>query len=105
MIRESTRGARSIRDVYRALWRDTNQGDLPYGAPEIKAALTRTADLDWDAFFTRYIEGTDRLPIESVLNQAGLRLVSNPDGSAQIEHDPDALPAARSRWAAIASGR
>ena len=80
------------------MWTTTDRGDLAYGWPEIETALVATADVDWADFFTRYIKGSERLPIESVLQPAGLRLIHGVDESTRIARDPDASAGARERW-------
>jgi predicted metalloprotease with PDZ domain len=67
MIRRATGGRRTIADFYRELWKETDAGRLPYDWPRIASALNAVAAEDWDGFHHRYIEGSERLPLESVL--------------------------------------
>ncbi|HEX7139755.1 MAG TPA: hypothetical protein VF219_18025 [Vicinamibacterales bacterium] len=64
MIRRATGGRRSIADFYRELWKETNEGRLPYDWPRIASALNAVAPDDWEGFHRRYIEGSERLPLD-----------------------------------------
>jgi predicted metalloprotease with PDZ domain len=98
MIRQASGGKRTIADFYRALWRSTDEGRLAYDWPRIQSALDATARQDWAGFHQRYIAGNERLPLETTLPLAGLRLTSSEDGSPHVIVDPSAPPAARSLW-------
>ncbi|HEV7644624.1 MAG TPA: hypothetical protein VGO50_11820 [Pyrinomonadaceae bacterium] len=104
-IRHVTAGKRNIGDVFRALWLRTKNGEKKYDWSDIKAALDSTAKLDWENFYRKYIEGTEKLPLDEVLPLAGLRLVRATDGTETVEIDPNAKPEAKNIWLSMTKGK
>ncbi|MBV9217250.1 MAG: hypothetical protein JO053_13865, partial [Acidobacteria bacterium] len=89
-IRHTTGGKRSIRDLWPLLWRRTNSGTKPYTWDDIRAALTELAPLDWNAFYLRYVDGSEKLPLDDTLRLAGLTIVTAPNGIRHVAIDPEA---------------
>ncbi|MGZ5514623.1 MAG: M61 family metallopeptidase [Candidatus Aminicenantales bacterium] len=100
-IRRSSGGQKDIGDFLRALWRQTDGGRRAYEWEDIRASLAVTAPLDWTAFYAAHIKGTEKLPLEEMFSQAGLRLVELADGSPRVERDPHASSSAKSLWDSI----
>lgn len=104
LIRQATGGRRSLGDFLRELWRQTGEGRRPYEWRDLRAALEATAPLDWQAFYSAHIRGTEPLPLGEILPQAGLRLEQTEDGDPRIEVDPEAPAPARALWQALVTG-
>jgi len=66
--------ARSLDDLMRALF--ALHARKPYSAEDVAVAAAGQAGGDLDRYFERYISGTEVLPLEEELVQAGLRLES-----------------------------
>jgi len=105
LIRNATHGQRNLGDFLRALWRRTEGGRRAYEWRDIQAALETTAPGDWEAFHRAHIRGSDPLPLQEILQLAGLRLARVDDGSPLVEPDPAAPAPARSLWQGIVAGR
>ena len=81
-IRERTRGAKSLEDVLRLMYRDFYQAPASsyygpgrgYEEKDILEALEAVTGSDFRPWFARYIQGADELPYAEALAQAGLRL-------------------------------
>lgn len=86
-IREATDGKRSISDLFRNLMKQTDSGKRKYSWEDIKEALQKTADADWESFYQSYIKGKEQLPLDSVLPLVGLSLTRSSDGSEQVIFD------------------
>lgn len=104
-IRQASRGRRNLGDFLRALWRQTDGGRRPYEWRDIHAALKGTASYDWDGFFRAHIQGTEPLPLDEALSQAGMRLGRAADGSPRVETDPAASASAASLGRVLVKGR
>jgi predicted metalloprotease with PDZ domain len=104
-IRHATAGKHNIGDVFTALWLRTKNGEKDYDWTDIKAALETAAPLDWESFYRRYIEGTEKLPLDEVLPLAGLKLARAADGTEEVEIDANASPEAKSIWLAMTEGK
>jgi predicted metalloprotease with PDZ domain len=88
-IRAATAGRANLSDFMRALLRGCDQGRRAYRWPDIRAALEATAPGDWESFHSRFIAGSEPLPIAEALSQAGLKLVEGAD-SVRVQRDPAA---------------
>ena len=73
-LREATGGTRSLDDLMRRLWSD--YGARGIGVPEdrIPALASEIAGRDLDAFFALAVDGTEDLPLASLLATAGVTL-------------------------------
>jgi predicted metalloprotease with PDZ domain len=100
MIRESTRSARGVGDVMRALLKNSEGGKRPYVWADIQAALESVAPGPWGEFHRRYIQGSEQLPLADAFGRVGLRLAGG-DGATVVEPDPAANETARARRRAL----
>lgn len=90
-IRNATGGRRDITDFFRNLWLASKQTGGKYDWSDIKKALNATAPLDWESFYSKYIKGTEKLPLPNALKLAGLEILDNGD-SVQISANPKKGP-------------
>ena len=100
MIRERSRGARSLDDVLRAL--KARSWDAPrasyylqgrgYTEEDVERAASEVAGMELHPWFDRYVGGTDDLPWEGLLGAIGLKLTMDPGGWT-IAEDPAATQA------------
>ncbi|HEX4823487.1 MAG TPA: hypothetical protein VFV19_04210 [Candidatus Polarisedimenticolaceae bacterium] len=97
MIREATRNARGLGDVFRALLRDAKK---PYSWTDIARALANVAPPDWTEFHHRFIHGTEPLPLDAAFARVGLKLTEG-EGSVRVDSDPAATEAAKARFRAL----
>ena len=89
-IRTATHGKKSLLNLWPALWRRTKSGTKPYTWDDIRGSLNEIAPLDWDGFYKRYIDAREKLPLDEVLRKAGLKIVSDADGTKHVQIDPNA---------------
>lgn len=95
-IRRATGGRRDLGAMLRNLWRITDDASRPYAWPDIRLALAATAPGDWEGFYQRHIRGAEKMPLERVLAEAGLKL----EGGV-VRTDPVANAAARAVWSGL----
>lgn len=83
-IRERTDNARGLEDVHRLLYQRFPATSKGYTESDFKALLTEVAGGDFEDFWTRYISGTEELPLAESLGKAGLELsyVADKDDSS-----------------------
>jgi predicted metalloprotease with PDZ domain len=106
-LRTRSNGARSLDDVLRELkrrsWDQPNasyylQG-RGYTEDDVVQAASTVAGESMQAWFDRYVGGTDPLPWSDVLPRVGMRLVIDRPATGQptyhLEEIPDATPAQR----------
>lgn len=75
-LRQSTGNEKSLDDLMRYLWSRYGQRDVGFSPDEFADALDLVAEGDYEAFLDRYVRNTAELPLEEMLAQAGLALVS-----------------------------
>jgi predicted metalloprotease with PDZ domain len=78
LIRDASDNRRSLDDVMQELYRTTYKAGKGFGATDWWSAIRRAAgarDFGW--FNTRYVDGRDPFPWDSILPLAGLRLVTD----------------------------
>ena len=78
MIRDASDGRRSLDDVMRALYDSTYRHGRGFTPDDWWGAVARNAGVPrerFEAFARRYVDGRERMPFDSVLALAGLRLV------------------------------
>jgi predicted metalloprotease with PDZ domain len=104
-IRRDTSGKYNISDVFKTLWRNTDQGKNAYEWNDIFAVL-KTIDpaYDWQSFYDRYIQQQEKLPLDETVRLAGLNIVKSVDGAESIEFDPTAGAKAKTLFAALVKG-
>jgi predicted metalloprotease with PDZ domain len=102
-IRHATGDAKSVWDVLRALWERTGGGARPFGWTDLEAALSQTAELDWDGYRRDHIAGVEPAPLEETFARVGV-LVSASE-PVRLGLDPDAPTEARALWQALTGAR
>jgi predicted metalloprotease with PDZ domain len=65
----------SLDDVMRQMWQQFGQPEVGYTRDELKAVFESVAGADLTSFWAGYIEGTDELPYNELLEPFGLTLV------------------------------
>ncbi|MCX7890937.1 MAG: PDZ domain-containing protein [Burkholderiales bacterium] len=100
-IRSRTRGARSLDDVMRRLWRE--YGATGRGVPEgaVEAVAEQVAGFPLSRFFARALRSTAELPLARALAGAGLRLRLR---EAESAADKGGTPAANGRRQRVSLG-
>ena len=98
MIRYATAGRRTIGTFFRHLWRLTGEGRREYAWAEIESALNATVPGRWNDYYSRYIRGHEKLPLDQAFRLAGLKLTN-----AAVVIDPDARAEAGAVWASLNS--
>ena len=104
-LREATGGARSLDDLMRRLWQD--HGAPGIGVPEerIAALASELAGRDLSAFFALAVEGTDDLPLATLLSGVGVRLgLRAATGDADKGGTPGPQPKAAATEVPMADG-
>ena len=94
-IREATNGVRGVGDLVRELLRSTHNGERPYAWTDIEAVLQQLAPGDWAGFQSRYIHGSEALPLDETFGRVGLRITQAPNGAVRVEADPAANESAK----------
>lgn len=75
LIRHETKGARSLDDALRSLWRRWGSRDQGYPDGEWERALSEALGRDARPEFDRWVRGTETPPFESLVAPFGLRIV------------------------------
>ena len=74
LLREATGGRRGVPDLFRRLWRDFGQTDTGLTSADVRAAAEAVAGRSLRAYFDRYIDGIDELPVPALLRRAGIEV-------------------------------
>src|SRR5262249_52555680 len=107
-LRLRTGGRRGLPELFRALWEDTRGGALYVSEAAVRAAARKLgraragsgAARELDAFFDRYVNGPDELPLPALWRRAGLHVREQAEWQGD---DVDAVRAARARaWTGLA---
>jgi predicted metalloprotease with PDZ domain len=107
-LRLRTGGKRGLPELFRLLWEDLDGGAHYVTAAGVRAAARKLAGAragsgaarELDAFFDRYIDGTDELPLPALWRRAGLAVGEQAEWQGD---DVDAVRAARARaWTGLA---
>jgi predicted metalloprotease with PDZ domain len=85
-IRRATKGARSLDDVLRYLYREMALKDHNCTAEDFQAVVETLAGKKLDDFFQRYVRGRDEIDYNAFLAAAGLQL--DPAGAVGVENAP-----------------
>ena len=106
-LRLHTGGARGLPELFRVLWEELDHGARHVTEADVRNAAitvvgprggTRAAH-ELDAFFDRYVNGTDELPLPALLRRAGLTVREQADWEGE---EVDTLRGARARaWTGI----
>ena len=107
-LRLRTGGRRGLPELFRVLWEDLDGGALYVSEAAVRAAARKLvgalagsgAARELDAFFDRYVAGTDELPLPALWRRAGLGVREQAEWQGD---DVDAVRAARARaWTGLA---
>ena len=82
-IRRSSKGARSLDDVMRALYRDYYKKGRNYTPADFQREAERAAGGSLEEFFRRYVRGREELDYDAALAWAGLRLDTASDAAGR----------------------
>jgi predicted metalloprotease with PDZ domain len=74
LMREATQGRRGLEQLFRRLWNQFGRRGIGIDEADIQAAVADTAGKPLSLFFSRYIRGTDELPVPALLRRAGLKV-------------------------------
>jgi predicted metalloprotease with PDZ domain len=108
VLRLRTGGKRGLPELFRLLWEDLDGGALYVSEAAVRAAARKlvrarpgsAAAHELDAFFDRYVNGTDELPLPALWRRAGLTVREQAEWQGD---DVDAVRAARARaWTGLA---
>jgi predicted metalloprotease with PDZ domain len=98
MIRQATGGRRGVPDLFRRLWRDFGRAGRGLGVEDVRAAAEAVAGRSLGAYFDRYIDGTEELPVPALLRRAGVEVARRPPG----RREDDRTKGARQRaWTGL----
>ncbi|MGC8490004.1 MAG: M61 family metallopeptidase, partial [Clostridia bacterium] len=92
-IRRRTLNRRSLDDVLRLLYERYAAHGVGFSEGAYQAAAEDVAGGSLAAFFARYVEGVDELPVEAALSLVGLALRRTHPATPHRQHDPAHLPA------------
>ncbi|HVU51232.1 MAG TPA: PDZ domain-containing protein [Polyangia bacterium] len=107
-LRLRTGGKRGLPELFHLLWRDLDGGAVHVSEAAVRAAARKLAGAragssaarELDAFFDRYVNGTDELPLPELWRRAGLAVREQAEWQAD---DVDDVRAARARaWTGLA---
>jgi len=82
-IRWATNNARSLDDVMRQMHDQLATNSKQFTAESLRRFISKVAGENLDEFFARYVTGSERLDVDAVLSQAGLKLGSGKRKLAQ----------------------
>lgn len=74
-IRARTEGRRSLDDVMRAMYRDFSPPGRTYVMSDVVREASGVAGADLSGFFSAYVEGRERLPVDRALASLGRRAI------------------------------
>ena len=83
-IRGASSNRKSLDDLMRQYYRSHGGTDRTYTTEEIQSSISRIAGADQSEFFKRYVFGTERVPIDQCLSQAGFE-ASVTDGKLNVK--------------------
>jgi predicted metalloprotease with PDZ domain len=98
MIRNTSKGKRTLRDFWLELLHRTEDGSRGYAWKDLRDALEATAPGEWDGYYQAHVRGDEPQPLGDVLPLVGLRVGRGEDGSERIEEDPAATSGSRALW-------
>jgi len=71
-IRKRTQNRSSLDDVMKQMYREFGLTDTAYTMDDVIRIVSQIAGKDFEAFFTKYVTGTERLPLAEYLADAGV---------------------------------
>ena len=72
-IRKYSKGKKSLDDVMRYLWNNYGKKSIGLKEGEIENIVSKVSGTDLKEFFTQYLYGTEDLPLEELLSEAGIK--------------------------------
>jgi predicted metalloprotease with PDZ domain len=78
IMREASGGRRGLAELFRRLWRDFGKTGRGLEPGDIRAAGEAVCGRSLRAYFARYIDGTDELPVPRLLRRAGVEVARRP---------------------------
>ena len=77
MLRKESAGKQSLANVHRVLWQKHRVDQGGYYEADVLAALQQISGRSWQDFWTRYVIGTEELPVQALLKDAGMNWVAD----------------------------
>ena len=71
-IRSLTENRRSLDDVMKQMYREFGLTGVPYTMNDVIRIVSRMTGTDFKPFFRKYVTGTEQLPLEEYLKEAGV---------------------------------
>jgi predicted metalloprotease with PDZ domain len=78
IIRQTTHQQKSLDDLMRLLWQDYGKPGKGVGEREIENLANKIAGVDLTDFFTKYLYGTEDLPLAELLTSVGVNFCLRP---------------------------
>jgi predicted metalloprotease with PDZ domain len=78
VLREASGGRRGVPDLFRRLWRDFGKTGEGLTSADVRAAAEAVAGRGLRSYFERFIDGTDELPIPTLLRRSGIEVTRRP---------------------------
>ena len=105
-LRGKSRGRRGLPELFARLWNAFGRHDRPITERDIRNAAAQVARVPMDAFFRRYIHGTDELPLPALLRSAGLTVSERSEWALEADKPAGERDRVRERrlraWTGIA---
>lgn len=95
-LRLATGGRRGLPDLFRQLWDRAGRREAAVTEADVREAARAVSKRSFDAFFDRYVHGTDDPPLPALWRKAGLAVREVPPWSPDAG-DTDPLRRARAR--------
>ena len=71
-IRNLTKNRNSLDDVMRQMYREFGLTDIVYTMDDVIRIVSQISGRDFEPFFSKYVTGTEQLPLEEYLKDAGM---------------------------------
>jgi len=105
-LRRATGGRRGLPELFRKLWDRAGRREAAVTEADVRAAAQAVGGRSFDAFFDRYVHGTDDPPLPALWRQAGLAVKQVAPWSGESgESDPIKRARARSWIGATVNGQ
>jgi predicted metalloprotease with PDZ domain len=82
IIRQATHQQKSLDDLMRLLWLEYGKPGKGLGEREIESLACKIAGIDLTDFFTKYLYGTEDLPLVDLLSPVGINFCLRPASNA-----------------------
>lgn len=77
MLRKESGGKKSLADVHRGLWQKHKVVQGGFTEADVLALLQQVSGRSWQDFWSRYVIGTEELPVLALLKDAGVEFVAD----------------------------